>query len=87
MSDFNYVYGIDLAKLSFSNYGEDCPDKPPVYKTVSRTKLLKEVANRPVGLAGLEACRAAHYRCSELRRLGYEALSNTIRYPSATTNA
>ena len=27
MSDFNYTYGIDLAKLSFNIHGEDCRGK------------------------------------------------------------
>ncbi|GAB3023726.1 hypothetical protein [Bowmanella dokdonensis] len=48
MSEFNYFYGIDLAKLSFSIHGEDRHGKPLIHKSVTRTKLLKEMANLPV---------------------------------------
>ncbi|MBN7819869.1 hypothetical protein J0A65_08325 [Bowmanella sp. Y57] len=74
MSDFNYFYGIDLAKLSFSIHGQDRHGKPLIHKTVSRTKLLKKMANLPVGLVGLEACCAAHYWAMELKKLGRRSI-------------
>ncbi|GAB3023715.1 hypothetical protein [Bowmanella dokdonensis] len=48
MSDFNYFYGIDLTKLTFSIQGEDRHGKPLIHKSVTRTKLLKEMAKLPV---------------------------------------
>ncbi|GAB3023710.1 hypothetical protein [Bowmanella dokdonensis] len=45
MSDFNYLYVIDLAKLQFSIHGEDRYGIPLIHKSVIRTSLLKEMAN------------------------------------------
>ncbi|MEJ2767068.1 hypothetical protein VV869_24310 [Photobacterium sp. MCCC 1A19761] len=54
------VYGIDLAKHSFSIHGEDHQGKVLIHKTISRPKVLSTFANIPPAIIGMEACGASH---------------------------
>ncbi|GHA53365.1 hypothetical protein GCM10007086_29560 [Photobacterium aphoticum] len=61
------IYGIDLAKHSFSIHGEDMAGKGTdpkpfsFYKFKGRSKVLVTFANIPSALIGIEACGASHY--------------------------
>ncbi|MEJ2766600.1 hypothetical protein VV869_21825 [Photobacterium sp. MCCC 1A19761] len=65
------VYGIDLAKHSFSIHGEDHQGKLLIHKTISRSKVLSTFANIPPAIIGMEACGASHYWARELAKLGH----------------
>ncbi|WP_211225195.1 hypothetical protein [Photobacterium halotolerans] len=41
------IYGIDLAKHSFSIHGEDHQGKVLIHKTITRSKVLSTFANIP----------------------------------------
>ena len=65
------IYGIDLAKHSFSIHGEDATGKVLIHKTLSRSKVLTTFANLPPAIIGMEACGSAHYWARELTKLGH----------------
>ncbi|QSV12882.1 transposase [Photobacterium ganghwense] len=67
------IYGIDLAKHSFSIHGEDEQGKVLIHKTITRSKVLSTFANIPPAIVGMEACGASHYWARELVRLGHTA--------------
>ncbi|MEJ2767046.1 hypothetical protein VV869_24170 [Photobacterium sp. MCCC 1A19761] len=52
------VYGIDLAKHSFSIHGEDHQGKLLIHKTISRSKVLSTFVNIQPAIIGMEACCA-----------------------------
>ncbi len=64
------MYGIDLAKHSFSIHGEDEQSKVLIHKTITRSKVLSSFANIPPAIVGMEACGASHYWARELTKLG-----------------
>jgi transposase len=55
------IYGIDLAKHSFSIHGEDFTGKLLTHKTITRSKVLTTFANIPPAIIGMEACGASQY--------------------------
>ena len=65
------IYGIDLAKHSFSIHGEDEQGKVLFHKTIARSKVLVTFANIPPSIIGMEACGASHYWTRELAKLSY----------------
>ncbi|WP_120511077.1 IS110 family transposase [Photobacterium salinisoli] len=65
------IYGIDLAKHSFSIHGEDHQGKVLIHKTITRSKVLETFANIPPAIIGMEACGASHYWARELAKLGH----------------
>ncbi|MGR2767555.1 hypothetical protein ACUYOF_08480 [Photobacterium ganghwense] len=67
------IYGIDLAKHSFSILGEDEQGKVLIHKTITRSKVLSTFANIPPAILGMEDCGASHYWARELVRLGHTA--------------
>ena len=62
--------GIDLAKNNFSLVGMNKHGKIVLRKSLSRTKLLRFIANCPPCLIGMEACSGAHYWSREFHKLG-----------------
>ncbi|MEJ2766598.1 hypothetical protein VV869_21810 [Photobacterium sp. MCCC 1A19761] len=54
------IYGINLAKHSFSIHGEDHQGKLLIHKTISRSKVLSTLANIPPEIIRMEACGASH---------------------------
>ncbi|MGF1734197.1 hypothetical protein [Photobacterium satsumensis] len=52
------IYGIDLAKHSFSIHGEDHQGKVLIHKTITRSKVLSSFANIPPAIVVMEACGA-----------------------------
>ena len=67
--------GIDLAKNVFSVHGVDSKGRVVLRKTVSRGRLLGEVAQLPPCVIGIEACSGAHEWARQFRRLGHDPLS------------
>lgn len=65
------IYGIDLAKHSFSIHGEDHQGKILIHKTITRSKVLVMFANIPPAIVGMEACGASHYWAREIAKLGH----------------
>ncbi|TDR68447.1 IS110 family transposase [Photobacterium lutimaris] len=65
------IYGIDLAKHSFSIHGEDHHGKILIHKTITRSKVLVMFANIPPAIVGMEACGASHFWARELAKLGH----------------
>lgn len=63
--------GIDLAKNNFSLVGMNKHSKIVLRKSLSRTKLLRFIANCPPCLIGMEACSGAHYWSREFHKLGH----------------
>ncbi|WP_053062396.1 hypothetical protein [Photobacterium aquae] len=49
------IYGIDLAKHSFSIHGEDANGNTLIHKTISRAKVLTFFANLPSAIVRMEA--------------------------------
>ncbi len=54
------IYGIDLAKHSFSIHGEDEQGKVLIHKSITRPKVFATFANIPASIVGVEACGASH---------------------------
>ncbi|KLV11579.1 hypothetical protein ABT57_02280 [Photobacterium ganghwense] len=52
------IYGIDLAKHSFSIYGEDEQGKALTHKTITRSKVLSTFTNIPPAIVALAAKKA-----------------------------
>ncbi|MDO6583386.1 hypothetical protein Q4491_18760 [Photobacterium sp. 2_MG-2023] len=65
-----FVYGIDLAKHSFSIHGEDHQGKMLIQKTISRSKVLSTFTNMPPAMIRMEACGASHYWTRDLVKFG-----------------
>ncbi|MGF1689564.1 IS110 family transposase, partial [Photobacterium japonica] len=74
------IYGIDLAKHSFSIHGEDATGKVLIHKTISRSKVLEIFANIPPAIIGMEACGSAHYWARELTKLGHTPKIMAAKY-------
>ncbi|GHA42533.1 IS110 family transposase [Photobacterium aphoticum] len=74
------IYGIDLAKHSFSIHGEDATGKVLIHKTISRSKVLATFANIPPALIGIEACGASHYWARKLTKLGHTVKIMASKY-------
>ncbi|PSU34919.1 hypothetical protein [Photobacterium lutimaris] len=55
------IYGINLAKHSFSIHGEDEQGKILIHKTITRSKVLVMFANIPPAIVRMESCGASHY--------------------------
>ncbi|KLV05166.1 hypothetical protein ABT56_12315 [Photobacterium aquae] len=74
------IYGIDLAKHSFSIHGEDANGNTLIHKTISRAKVLTFFANLPPAIVGMEACGCSHYWARELTKLGHTAKIMASKY-------
>ncbi len=59
------IYGIDLAKHSFSIHSEDDQGKALIHKTIARSKVLSTFANIPPAIVGMEACGAFQDGCQK----------------------
>ena len=55
------IYGIDLAKHSFSIHGEDSKYNTLINKTISRAKVLTFFANLPPAIIGIEVYSSSRY--------------------------
>jgi len=64
--------GIDIGKTSFHQWGVNEQDERVVKKQVRRSALLREVANLPSCLIGMEACGGAHHWAREFSEHGHE---------------
>ena len=64
--------GIDLGKNSFHLWGVNAEEERVLKKKVTRAALVRELANMPPCLIGLEACGGAHHWARELSTLGHE---------------
>jgi transposase len=74
--------GIDLAKNVFSMHGVDASGRVVLRKTVTRGKLLGEVAQLPACVIGLEACSGAHEWARKFRKLGHDPRIMAPRFVS-----
>lgn len=74
------IYGIDLAKHSFSIHGEDSVGNMLIHKTITRSKVLTTFANIPPAIIGMEACGASHYWARELTKLGHTPKIMAAKY-------
>ena len=66
------ILGIDLAKSVFQLHGVNEAGKKVLQKKVSRSELIRFIANAPKCLIGMEACGGAHYWAREFRKFGHE---------------
>jgi transposase len=64
--------GIDLGKNVFHLWGVNEVGERVLKKKVRRSGLLRELANRPPCVIGIEACGGAHYWARELTVLGHD---------------
>lgn len=64
--------GIDLGKNSFHLWGVDEDGRRVIKKKLSRSALLRELANTPACLIGMEACGGAHHWARELSKHGHD---------------
>ena len=72
--------GIDLAKSGFQVHGGDARGRAVFSKRLTRSQLLKFLANLPPCLVGMEACATAHYWAREIAKLGHEVRLMTPRF-------
>lgn len=64
--------GIDLGKNSFHLWGVNEQEERVVKKKVGRSAVLRELANLPPCLIGMEACGGAHHWAREISAQGHE---------------
>lgn len=64
--------GIDLGKTSFHVVGLDQPGKVVLKRRPSRSQLLRQFANAPTCLIGMEACCGAHHLGAALAAQGHQ---------------
>ena len=64
--------GIDLGKSVFHVIGLDEPGNVVLKRRPSRSQLLRQLANTPACLIGMEACCGAHYLGAALKAQGHE---------------
>jgi transposase len=64
--------GIDLGKTVFHIVGLDQPGNVVMKKRLSRSQLLRQLANTPPCLIGMEACCGAHQLGAALVAQGHE---------------
>jgi len=64
--------GIDLGKNSIHLWGVNGQDERVLKKKVRRSALLREVANLPACLIGMEAYGGAHHWAREFSQHGHE---------------
>ncbi|WP_240478306.1 IS110 family transposase [Photobacterium aquae] len=82
------IYGIDLAKYSFSIHGKDANGNTLIHKTISRAKVLIFFVNLPLVIVGMEACGSSHYWAQKLTKLGHTAKIMASKYvPPFITSA
>ncbi|PSW13419.1 IS110 family transposase [Photobacterium rosenbergii] len=74
------IYGIDLAKHSFSIHGEDEHDKVLIHKSITRSKVLSTFANISPAIVGMEACGTSYYWARELAKLGHTTRIMASKY-------
>ena len=82
--------GIDIGKNSFHLWGVNEQDERVVKRKVRRCVLLREVANLPACLIGMEACGGAHHsdaRRRWIKRLVRERGHNRAMVAVANKNA
>lgn len=65
------ILGIDIAKNVFHLHGVDENDKQCYRRKLQRSQLLREMANIPPCLIGMESCGSSHYFGRELTKLGH----------------
>jgi transposase len=63
--------GIDIGKSSFHVVGLDARGEIVVRRRCSRTQLMRDLANLPPCLVGMEACCGAHHLGRRLVTLGH----------------
>ena len=63
--------GIDLGKAVFRVVGLDQPGNVVLKRRPSRSQLLRQLANTPACLIGMEASGSAHYWAREFSQLGH----------------
>ena len=64
--------GIDLAKNTFSIHGVDGSGRVVLRKTVSRARIMAEIAQLPPCLIGMEACSGAHEWARQIQAFGHD---------------
>ena len=67
-----HTIGIDLGKTVFHLVGLDQPGNVVVKRRPSRSQLLRQLANTPTCLIGMEACCGAHHLGAALVAQGHE---------------
>lgn len=68
------LIGIDLGKHSFHLQAQDHSGRPLFRKQVSRTQLLRLLAQQPICRVAMEACAGAHCLAREIQALGHQPL-------------
>jgi hypothetical protein len=76
--------GIDLGKNSFHLWGVDEDGRRVIKKKLSRSALLRELANTPACLIGMEACGGAHHWARELSKHGHDVRLMAPQEPGLT---
>jgi transposase len=66
------LIGIDLGKHSFHLQAQDGSGQPLFRRQVSRTQLMRLLAQQPVCRVAMEACAGAHCLAREIAALGHE---------------
>ncbi len=66
------IIGIDLAKSVFHLHGASASGKPVFRKKLSRTQLIKFIAEQSPCLVAMEACASSHYWGREIGKLGHQ---------------
>lgn len=67
-----HTVGIDLGKTSFHVVGLDQPGRVVVKRRPSRSQLLRQFANTPPCMIGMEACCGAHHLGAALAAQGHQ---------------
>ena len=66
------LLGIDIGKHSFHMHGQDSKGHQQLRKKVTRTQLLRTLAQLPVCTVVMESCAGAHWLARELMQFGHE---------------
>lgn len=82
------LLGIDIAKNVFQLHGADQAGNPVLKKKITRSNLLKTIANLPKCTVVMEACGGANYWCRQFIALGHTAklISPQFVKPFVKTN-
>ena len=62
--------GLNLAKKVFHVVGVDMHGHEQMKKSLSRSQVLKQFANRPACVIGMEGCASSHYFCTGVSEAG-----------------
>lgn len=72
--------GIDMGKNSFHLWGDNERDERVLKRQVRRSALLREVAQLPTGVIGMEACSGAHHWGRAFSRHGHEVRLMALQF-------